>query len=108
MQMPLHDVFADLKRHDMGPGLTEFFGHPLDNQFTTARLWGVADTAPYMHDGRALTLGEAILMHGGEARAARDKYAALVEKDQARLLNFLLSLRTPKNPAKDLSSKKKY
>lgn len=98
-------LFADLKRHNMGPTLAESFGHPLDAQFTTARLWGVADTAPYLHDGRALTLGEAILLHGGEAQAARDQYAALAEDDQALLLEFLMSLRTPNDPASDLAVK---
>lgn len=95
-------LFADLKRHDMGPDLAESFGHRLDAMFTTARLWGVADTAPYMHDGRALTLGEAILMHGGEAQDERDAFTALSETDKASLLNFLLGLRTPRNPANDL------
>ena len=99
-------MYADLKRHDMGPALAESFGHHLDTMFTTARLWGVADTAPYLHDGRALTLGEAILLHGGEAQAARDQYAALEEQDQARLLTFLLSLRTPRDPARDLAARK--
>ena len=97
-------LYADLKRHDMGAGLAEFFGHELDRQFTTARLWGVADTAPYMHDGRALTLGDAILMHGGEAQAARDRFAGLPENDQANLLRFLRTLRTPVNPASDLTA----
>ena len=96
-------LFADLKRHYMGPELAETFGNPLDAEFTTARLWGVADTAPYMHDGRALTLGEAILMHGGEAQEARDQYVALPEQDKAKLLKFLMSLRTPLNPAADLT-----
>ena len=100
-------LFADLKRHDMGPGLGEFTGNPLDLQFTTARLWGVADTAPYMHDGRALTLGDAILMHGGEAQSARELYAAMPESDQAKLLEFLMTLRTPENPANDLASIKR-
>jgi hypothetical protein len=95
-------LYADLKRHDMGPGLAESFGHPLDSMFTTARLWGVADTAPYLHDGRALTLDEAILMHAGEAQDARDQYAGLAEKDKAVLLEFLLNLRTPRHPARDL------
>jgi hypothetical protein len=95
-------LYADLKRHDMGPALAETFGHPLDRMFTTARLWGVADTAPYLHDGRALTLDEAILMHGGEAQDARDEYAGLEEKDKAVLLEFLLTLRTPRRPAQDL------
>ena len=98
-------LFADLKRHDMGPALAEFFGNPLDTQFTTARLWGVADTAPYLHDGRALTLSEAILLHGGEAQSARDKYASMAEENQAKLLQFLLSLRTPSDPAGELTGK---
>ncbi|NND45921.1 MAG: hypothetical protein HKN58_11410 [Xanthomonadales bacterium] len=96
-------LFADLKRHDMGPELQESFGHELDHMFTTARLWGVADTAPYMHDGRALTLGEAILMHAGDAQAARDNFAGLLESERAMVLEFLLTLRTPRNPASDLA-----
>ncbi len=88
-------LFADLKRHDMGPGLSENFGSRLDRMFTTARLWGVADSAPYMHDGRALTLNAAILMHGGEAQAAADAFAAAEVEEQAALLRFLRSLRTP-------------
>ena len=60
------ELFADLKRHDMGEGLKESFNllsNRANREFTTARLWGVADTAPYLHDGRALILEEAILMH---------------------------------------------
>jgi hypothetical protein len=95
-------LFADLKRHDMGDALAESFGSDLDRFFTTARLWGVADTAPYMHDGRATTLREAILMHGGEAEGARDAFASLEVADQGRLLAFLLSLRTPEDPTTDL------
>ena len=89
-------LFADLKRHDMGPGLAEAFeGDVPKSEFTTARLWGVADTAPYLHDGRALTIKEAILMHGGEAKDSRDVFAALEHKDMQALFSFLHSLRTP-------------
>jgi cytochrome c peroxidase len=95
-------LFADLKRHDMGPGLAESFGSALDAQFTTARLWGVGDTAPYLHDGRATTLAEAILEHGGEGQEARDAFAELGVERQAQLLAFLRSLRTPENPSADL------
>lgn len=95
-------LFADLKRHDMGPQLAESFGSELDSMFTTARLWGVADTAPYLHDGRALTLGEAIKSHGGEAQGVRDAYVSLSEDDQARILEFLRTLRTPRHPVNDL------
>ncbi|ETX00808.1 MAG: hypothetical protein ETSY1_09875 [Candidatus Entotheonella factor] len=92
LEVPL---FSDLKRHDMGPELAESTGDPLDAEFITARLWGIADTAPYLHDGRALTLTEAILMHGGEAAAARDAFAELRDGEKIELLAFLRSLRTP-------------
>ncbi|MEM7309573.1 MAG: di-heme oxidoredictase family protein [Planctomycetota bacterium] len=99
IQVPL---FSDLKRHDMGPELAESFGHGLDAQFVTARLWGVADTAPYLHDGRALTLSEAIELHGGEGAAASQAFAALGGAERVALLDFLRSLRTPEDPAADL------
>ena len=90
-------LFADLKRHDMGPELAESFGEELAAQFTTARLWGVADTAPYLHDGRALTLTEAITLHGGEAQAARDAFVDTLDaQEKETLLTFLRSLRAPR------------
>ncbi|MFT4647219.1 MAG: hypothetical protein ACI9X4_000429 [Glaciecola sp.] len=95
-------LFSDLKRHDMGPGLAETFGSALDSQYITARLWGVADTAPYLHDGRATTLTDAILLHGGEAQTARDNFAQLNTAERTELLTFLKRLRTPINPAGDL------
>ncbi|MBL8729703.1 MAG: hypothetical protein JNM25_14840 [Planctomycetes bacterium] len=98
------ECFSDLKRHDMGPGLAESNGGPLASQFVTARLWGVADTAPYLHDGRALTLSDAILMHGGEALPARNAFAGLPNFRQEQLLAFLKSLRTPRNPADGLDT----
>ncbi len=91
-------LFADLKRHDMGPGLMESTGGLLDREFTTARLWGIADTAPYLHDGRAFTLCEAILAHGGEAQNARNAFVGLSNSARNALLDFLRTLRTPLNP----------
>jgi CxxC motif-containing protein (DUF1111 family) len=89
-------LFADLKRHDMGPELEESFEGVVPRaEFTTARLWGVADTAPYLHDGRALTIKEAILMHGGEAETSKNNFAALDYDSMQALLSFLNSLRTP-------------
>jgi hypothetical protein len=99
IQVPL---FSDLKRHDMGAGLAESFGSPLDSEFITARLWGVADTAPYLHDGRATTLTEAILAHGGEAISARNAFASLSLPERIQVLTFLKRLRTPVDPAADL------
>ena len=95
-------MFSDLKRHDMGPGLAETTGSPLDSFFITPRLWGIADTAPYLHDGRALTLTDAILMHGGEGQAAADAFNALSSADQIDLLAYLDTLRAPRNPNADL------
>jgi cytochrome c peroxidase len=90
----LVELYGDLKRHDMGPELAE----PIDevgtgaSVFLTENLWGVGSTAPYLHDGRATTLTEAILEHGGEAAASRDAFRALSSKDQARLIAFLNNL----------------
>ena len=101
-------LFSDLKRHDMGEGLKESFNRATDKEnreFITPRLWGIADTAPYLHDGRALTLVEAIEWHdsdGSEAAAAAQAFAALKEKDKNRLIKFLLSLRTPSKPNADV------
>ncbi len=97
-------LFADLKRHAMGPDLSanahdEQIGN---DQFTTARLWGVRDTAPYLHDGRALDLQSAIIAHGGEAQRARDLFLGQAPEDQTKLIHFLKRLRTPKNPNGEL------
>lgn len=87
-------LFSNLKRHDMGPGLAERHvaadGIP-SSVFLTRPLWGLADTAPYLHDGRAPSLPEAIVAHGGEAAASRDAYLALSTDGKADLHVFLLS-----------------
>ncbi len=96
--------FADLKRHDMGDGLAETFerGEIPNREFTTARLWGIADTAPYIHDGRATTLFEAIEAHGGEAASARNAFLALRKNQQRQVIRFLMSLRVPRKPNEEL------
>jgi hypothetical protein len=84
-------LYADLRRHDMGPELAD----PVDEIGTgasvwlTRALWGVGSTDPYLHDGRATTLDEAVRAHGGEAAAVRDAYAALGEGERAKLIAFL-------------------
>jgi CxxC motif-containing protein (DUF1111 family) len=88
-------LYADLKRHNMGQELAETTGGELDPFFTTARLWGIADSAPYLHDGRAATLTEAILAHGGEALAIRNNFEALADQQRIELLSFLRSLKLP-------------
>jgi hypothetical protein len=58
----------------------------------TKDLWGVGSTAQYLHDGRATTLTEAILEHGGEAAASRAAFAALPQRDAAKVVRFLDNL----------------
>jgi CxxC motif-containing protein (DUF1111 family) len=55
----------------------------------------VADSAPYLHDGRADTLEEAIRLHGGQGRRAAQRFVKLSAADQARLVAFLKTLRAP-------------
>jgi di-heme oxidoreductase (putative peroxidase) len=87
-------LFGDLKRHDMGPGLAE----PIDevgsgsSVFLTENLWGVGSTAPYLHDGRATTLTEAILEHGGEAQASRNAFLNASLGSKKDLIAFLENL----------------
>ncbi|MFA5984974.1 MAG: di-heme oxidoredictase family protein [Methylococcaceae bacterium] len=95
------DLYSDLKRHDMGAQLADPLleaERPNKQTFLTLALWGVSDTAPWLHDGRASTLTEAILLHGGEAQASRDTFAALPIKRQNDVIEFLDTLRiAPKN-----------
>ena len=78
-------LFSDLKRHDMGDALASpsAQGTIPPRVFLTRPLWGLAETAPYLHDGRAPTVHDAIVLHGGEATAARDAYLALDEQADA-------------------------
>jgi cytochrome c peroxidase len=99
------DLFSDLKRHNMGPDLAESFSRADDKrnaEFVTAKLWGVADTAPYLHDGRALTLPDAIRFHGGEAESARDQFLALPAVKQSAVIAFLKTLLNPRLPNRDV------
>lgn len=87
-------LYSDLRRHDMGAALAE----PRADRgvagtfFLTRPLWGVARSGPYLHDGRAATIEDAILLHGGEAQAARDAYAKLLDSERAPVRVFLASL----------------
>lgn len=94
-------LFSDLKRHAMGLELAESRPEPGSNVpgdvWLTRPLWGLAETAPYLHDGRAATIPAAILAHGGESAESRDRFVALDSAAQADLHIFLLSLtRAPK------------
>ena len=87
-------LYSDLLLHDMGPDLADGIEMKLasGSEFRTQPLWGVSGTGPYLHDGRADTLHEAIVAHGGEAQASRDAYVALDAGAQSELRAFLESL----------------
>jgi CxxC motif-containing protein (DUF1111 family) len=65
------------------------------SEWRTPPLWGVADSAPYMHDGRAETLEEAIRLHGGQAKQSAIRFGKLSESEQKQLVAFLKTLRAP-------------
>lgn len=90
-------LYSDLRRHNMGDDLAESRGHlgVPRHLWLTPPLWGISSTGPYLHDGRAGDIEQAILAHGGEARPARDAYAKLSVHDTAPLRMFLLSLSRP-------------
>ena len=88
--------YSDFLLHDMGKGLADPGGDARAGEWRTAPLWGLGRVgtagATYLHDGRARSLMEAILWHGGEGRPARKKVRALTQEDRAALIAFLNSL----------------
>ena len=87
-------MFSDLLLHDMGAGLADGIaqGFASGRDFRTPPLWGVRNSAPYLHDGRAATLEDAIRLHGGEAAPARDAFLRLPAGRRAALIAFLRSI----------------
>lgn len=87
-------LYSDLRRHRMGPALAEDRAQEgaAADEFLTPPLWGVARSRPYLHDGRAPTLEDAILLHGGEAQASASAFAELDDAGRAPLRVFLASL----------------
>jgi Predicted thiol oxidoreductase len=92
--------YSDFLLHDMGEGLADGqqVGRASGSEWRTPPLWGIGLTETvsghtfFLHDGRARNLTEAILWHGGEAKRARDGFAALEQADREALLKFLESL----------------
>ncbi len=118
---PASGIYSDLLLHDMGRALADtvsavpeidedsivfsggysggFFTEQLvkattkiDQEWRTPPLWGVRDSAPYLHDGRAVNLDEAIRMHGGEAAASARRFRSLGTLDRDRVIAFLNTL----------------
>ncbi len=92
--------YTDLLLHDMGEGLADDRpeGRATGREWKTPPLWGIGLTeavsghTQFLHDGRARSLLEAILWHGGEAQAARDGVVSLPAADRDALIAFLESL----------------
>ncbi|MDR3638054.1 MAG: di-heme oxidoredictase family protein [Isosphaeraceae bacterium] len=113
-------LYSDLLLHDMSPLLadTGFYGvftasdpapapkrgpngKPAGanvQEWRTPPLWGLRDSYPYMHDGRAETIEQAIAFHGGEGAGAAQRYAQLSARERQQVEEFLLSLAAPKQP----------
>lgn len=92
--------YTDMLLHDMGEGLADNVSEDAasGSEWRTPPLWGTGLTrtvnpnATWLHDGRARSLLEAVLWHGGEAQAARDRVVAMTPDERADLIRFLESL----------------
>ena len=92
--------YTDLLLHDMGDLLTDERPdfEASGREWRTAPLWGIGLTskvqagATFLHDGRARTLAEAILWHGGEAEAAKEAFRTASKADRDALIAFLSTL----------------
>ena len=93
-------AYSDFLLHDMGDGLADgqSVGEASGREWRTPPLWGTGSairatgSAFFLHDGRARTLNEAILWHGGEAASARNSFAMMSRDDRDALITFLESL----------------
>jgi CxxC motif-containing protein (DUF1111 family) len=93
-------LYSDLLLHDMGDELADNRpdGQATGREWRTTPLWGLRlmrnflnGDAFLLHDGRARSVEEAILLHGGEAKRARDVFASASEANRAALLDFVES-----------------
>ena len=66
-----------------------------EREWRTPPLWGLRDSAPYLHDGRAAMVADAIALHGGEGMAAARAYERLSEKERGQVELFLQTLVAP-------------
>jgi CxxC motif-containing protein (DUF1111 family) len=93
--------YTDLLLHDMGSGLDDGYteGNALSSEWRTPPLWGLGLSPStqggeyfLLHDGRAKSIEEAILLHGGEAENSKNQFQNLSESERASLIKFLESL----------------
>ena len=92
--------YSDFLVHDMGEALADGRSEFLASgkEWRTAPLWGmglykkVSGEANFLHDGRARSIEEAILWHGGEAEKSKNDFMTLNKKSRTELLDFLNSI----------------
>ncbi|WP_165074971.1 sigma-70 family RNA polymerase sigma factor [Paludisphaera rhizosphaerae] len=105
-------LYSDLLLHDMGADLADAAGYtvfgagstadPEDRaaskrrEWRTPPLWGLHDSAPYLHDGRAETVARAIVLHGGQGSASADRFTRLSPRRKRQVEAFLDSLTAPR------------
>ena len=86
-------LFSDLLLHNMGAlgdGIEQ--GNAKGSDIRTAPLWGLRARTRFLHDGRATTLGDAVLGHAGEGAVARDRFKALNAIQKQQLFDYLKSI----------------
>lgn len=92
--------YTDLALHDMGPALSDGVveGKATGREWRTPPLWGIGlqqeilGESRFLHDGRARSIEEAILWHGGEALQSQQKFKQLNAQERKALLTFLASI----------------
>ncbi len=86
-------LFSDLLLHNMGAlgdGIEQ--DNAKGSDIRTAPLWGLRARTRFLHDGRATTVGEAVLGHAGEGAVARDRFKALNAVQKQQLFDYLKSI----------------
>jgi CxxC motif-containing protein (DUF1111 family) len=93
LSMKTVHAYTDLLLHDMGPERADIcFGLASPSEFRTAPLMGLRLAKSFLHDGKAATIEQAILLHGGEAAWSRRQFIRLTPERRAAVLEFLGSL----------------
>jgi CxxC motif-containing protein (DUF1111 family) len=108
-------IYSDLLLHDMSPQLGDTGSYGVlvaaaaerprvDDpkasgaslaEWRTPPLWGLRDSAPYLHDGRAGTVEQAVLLHGGQGRASAERFSQLSARRRQQVVAFLMTLSAP-------------
>jgi CxxC motif-containing protein (DUF1111 family) len=68
-------------------------------EWRTPPLWGLRDSGPYLHDGRAETIGRAVMLHGGQGASAAERFSRLSTRRRRQIEAFLMSLSAPRQGA---------